>query len=681
MSNSPASDAGIGQAVFSTRVKLSIQASLFCFKFGALPGILIPLFFWIFYVSPQGFDMVKLDLLTKVSDSATYKKWRVRDMDGIRKVVTAITANKQEVQNLLPSEVKQALRPIYQPVQSFWNVVYISFFTAILGYMLTWWSLNKFGKTNQKNQRVRGSQDLVTSKILNKLVRNKRGNFLKRVFSRGDVNYKIVDVSLPHNAPMTGILVQGAQGSGKSLAIHDLMRQVFKAKRKSIIYDQSGEFFRAYYRPGKDFFFNPALEGSVPWSIFSELKNTYDADTMAQAFLPPKAGVSSGANAFFEDAARALFSVILLRLTQRGAVNTCDIATAFFEMPDAEMDELIKNSVASSAVGGDSKAQRQGVISSIAIYLNGIASVSEGDWSIREFLDREDDARFFILGTDDTEAMFSPLYRLILAVSFAVVAAKQEIVHRDKYWWWLDEVHTLGDIKLDKQTATIRKFGGCIVSGIQSGSQFITSMGKERGDTVMNCFNTVLMLRANEPGMMEMAAKRLGKVDMQMVSLNQTLAVTEWRDGAGMAKAEQEKWLVMPSEIGSLSDCEGFLKLVGSFPAARVNYKYWLPKYEGAACHVNQFKAVQDSPPRDQKFLIGRDTYLEPVDASCIVDPGSSSLDLSNEAVEKINFYVVSELDGDVVDISDMAEIQDVPPLAAVDEEHEEPHPLLGNGF
>ena len=599
MSNAAATEAGVGKAVFTTRLSFTVQASFFCTKAGFLPGLILPFAFWAMVVQPHDFDLVKLDLVASVTDSMSHSKWRLRDKDGIRKVVTAITEDGHEAQSLTPQQVRRAVKSEAAPVDLFWLIAKLSFFTGLLGYYLTWLCLRRFGTNSQKHQRIRGSADLVSSNELDRLVRAQKGGA-----------YKLVGVSLPGNAPMTGILAQGAQGSGKSLAIHDLMQQVFRKKKKCIIYDQSGEFFRAYYRPGKDFFFNPACEGSVPWSIFSELKYSYDADTLAQAFLPPKAGINAGANAFFEDAARALFSVILLRLTQRGAINTSDIAKAFFEMPDEEMDLLIEKSVASSAVGGDSKAQRQGVISSIAIYLNGIASVEHGTWSVREFLDREDDARFFILGTEDTRAMFSPLYRLLLSVSFALIAAKQEIVHDDRYWFWLDEVHTLGDIKLDDQLATLRKFGVCVVSGIQSESQFITSMGKERGETVMNCFNSILMLRVNEPNMMERAAKRLGKVDMQIVNVNQTLAVTEWRDGAGMARNEQEKWLVMPSEIGGLASCTGFLKLVGSFPAARVDYQNWLPKRQGGSCYANKFKSIQASPPRNPRFLISRSPHV-----------------------------------------------------------------------
>lgn len=595
MSNQALTDAGVGRALFTTKFRLSLQAAMMCFWVGSLPAFVLPFCIWFATASATDVDLVKVYLIAKSFGSEQPRKWRVRDTDGERKVVTALTSSGARAQLMTAKQILAVLEPKRKPVNRFIAVVWLSLGLAVSAYFLTWLVLRRIGSGNQESQRIRGAETLVTARALDRMVR-----------SGGGATYKIVDVSLPRSAPMTGILAAGTQGSGKSLAIHDLMNQVFRRKRKCIVYDQSGEFFAAYYRPGKDFFFNPACVGSVPWSIFSELRYTYDADSLAQAFLPQKGGVVTGPGAFFEDAARALFSVILLRLTQRGARNTSDIARAFLEMPEEEMSYLVAHSVASSAVGGDSKGQRQGVISSIAIYLNGIASVKDGSWSLRDFIEGPDDSRFFIVGTEDTRAMFAPLYRLLLRVAFDVIAAKQEIVRRDRYWFFLDEIHTLGDIKVDEALATLRKFGVCIVTGVQSDSQFIASMGKERGETVMNCFNTVLALRANEPSMQERMAKRLGRMEMDTVSRNQALAVTEWRDGAGLNKSEHEKWLVMPSEIGTLADCEGLLKLPGNLPAARVNYSGWLPKSERSRARADQFRPIQSLPPRDPEFLIQR---------------------------------------------------------------------------
>ena len=595
MTNTAASNAGVGRAVFATRLKLTLKAIEMSFWFGFIPTLALVCITWLSLSNDQDVDMAKIGVMVHFANPDRASRWYLRDAEGVRKVVVGKTPGGREYWALKPQQVRQVLDQEWGKVRRAQIYGWAAIFLPMGGFALVMFLLIRLGRSNIEDQRVRGAEDIVSAQALN-----------TEVLKRGAAPYKLAEVRLPANAPMAGILMQGAQGSGKSLAIHDLMQQAFRRQKKCIIYDQSGEFYRAYFRPGKDFFFNPALVGSVSWSIFSEMKYAYDADTLSHAFLPPKAGVVHGASAFFEDAARALFSVMLLRLAKYGAVNTRDIANAIFELPDAEMEKLIEKSIASSAVGGDSKGQRQGVISSIAIYLNGIRAVQPGDWSIREFLDAPGDGRFFILGTDDTRAMFSPLYRLILASSFAMISAKQEVVHDDRFWFFLDEVHTLGDIKLDEQLATLRKFGVSIVSGIQSESQFWTSMGKDRGDTVMNCFNTVLMLRMNEPSMMERAAKRLGRVEIDIVSQNQALAVNEARDGAGVNIQEREKWLVMPSAMGDLKTCEGYLKVVGGFPAAKVNYSHWLPSRFNGGGYVKRFAPIQAVPERDPAFLIER---------------------------------------------------------------------------
>lgn len=594
--NVAATNAGVGQASVTTRVKLTIQAAKKCIAFGALPLFILPLAFWFSQVSPEGFDVVKLRAMTMLTPDHTVRKWRIRDEKGVRSIVSTRTKDGALIQYLTPPQVMKVIEPIARPIKVFETVLLISAIGAVIGYLAVWRLFVYRGEAQQSNKRIRGAWELVESRELTNQVRK-----------RDPSPYKLADVTLPREAPMRGILILGAQGSGKSLTIHDLMGQVFRRKRKTVIYDPHGEYFRAYFRPGKDFFFNPAMLGSVPWSIFASMKFTYDANTAAQAFLPPKAtGATAGANSFFEDAARALFSVILARLTARGAKYTKEIAQAFLEMPEEEMAVLIQNSVASSAVGGDSKGQRQGVISSIAIYLDGMASVNEGEWNIAEFLSSDDDARLFLLGTQDTEAMFLPMFRLILQTAFSTIAAKQEVVHEDRYWFFMDEAHKLGDIKIDSQLAELRKFGVCVVAGTQNDSQFVTTLGKDRAETAMGGFNSLLQLAMYDPKASERAALRLGKAEMETISQNQAVAVVEQRDGAGIVINEQEKWLVMPSDISQLKTCTGYLKFAGGYPTAKVDYSNWMPRRRGARSRLDAFSPIQENPPRDGRFLIRR---------------------------------------------------------------------------
>lgn len=597
--NIAATNAGVGQASITTRIKLTVQAVKKCLYFGALPMFIAPMGYWVSASSPQEFDVAKLAMQSVISDHDVPRKWRMRDANGIRRIVSITPDAGVPVQYIRPEDLPTVMGAAWEPANSFRRTFWISLVLAALGYVGVWQLFVFRGKAQQSNKRIRGAYDIVEGKELDKLVKAKPYS-----------PYRLAGVHLPLDAPMRGILAIGAQGSGKSVAIHDFMQQVFANERKCVIYDQSGEFFRAYFRPGKDMFFNPAFLGSLPWSIFAEMQNRYDANTFAGAFLPPKSSAGSvGANSFFEDAARALFAVILLRLTERGARNTKDMASAFLEMPDEEMDLLIQKSVASSAVGGDSKGQRQGVISSISIYLDGLAAVNEGIWSMSQFLDRDDDARLFLLGTDDTKAMFAPLYRLLLQVAFSTIAARNEIVHYDRYWFFLDEIHTLGDIKIDEQLATLRKYGVSIFAGTQNDSQFVTSVGKDRAESTMNGFNTLLQLALNDSEAKERAAKRFGKAETETISQNQAVAVVEARDGAGLVINEQEKWSIMPATFGQLPTCTGFLKLAGDFPIAHVDYSAWLrPRFKFLAPRIASFAERQSNPPRDPRFQISRQT-------------------------------------------------------------------------
>lgn len=597
--NIAATDVGVGQASVSTRIKLTIQAIKKCLFFGALPFFFVPVMYWLVNATPQEFDVVKLSLARHVVDGSKHRKWRVRDDAGERRIVSIETGTGLPIQHITADDLPVAMGAMWKPAADFQRTVRYSAIAAAVAFLCVWQLFVVRGRQQQANRRIRGAHDVVSAKELT-----------ERVNTFGASKYKLAGVQLPKDAPMRGILAIGAQGSGKSIAIHDFMQQVFARHRKCVIYDQSGEFFRAYYRPGVDIYFNPAFEGSLPWSIFMEMENRYDANTLAHAFLPPKSQAGSvGANSFFEDAARALFASILLRLTERGAVNTADIARAILEMADDEMDLLIKHSVASSAVAGDSKSQRQGVISSISIYLDGIAAVSPGTWSMKEFLDRPDDARLFIVGTDDTKAMFAPLYRLLLQIAFSAIASRQEIVHEDRYWFFLDETHTLGDIKIDEQLATLRKFGVCVFAGTQNDSQFVTSIGKDRAESTMNGFNTLLQLAMNDSEAMDRAAKRIGKAEVETISQNQAVAVVEQRDGAGLVINEQEKWAVMPATIGQLHTCSGYVKFSGDFPIAKVDYSAWLkPRFWFLPARIAAFAARQRTPPRDNRFRISRPT-------------------------------------------------------------------------
>jgi hypothetical protein len=99
--------------------------------------------------------------------------------------------------------------------------------------------------------------------------------------------------------------------------------------------------------------------------------------------------------------------------------------------------------------------------------------------------------------------------------------------------------------------------------------------------------------------MQKRAAEFIGKMEVESTNQNQALSVNEARDGAGITKMDSEKWIVMPSEFGDLGVGQGFLKLAGDYPAAKVSYGGWLKN----RAKMDSFSPKVDLPAKDERFL------------------------------------------------------------------------------
>ena len=230
MSEKIISDAGAGRALFLTRMKLTIHAVSMSLWAGAIPGLIIPIVLWMSCLSPRDVDIVKLDIVSHLVKQDAPRKWRIRDEAGQDQILTVIKSDGDAVQLLTAAQYRTVTASLSRPVTVFGYVMLASMLCGLLGYLSVWWSLSRLGKRARENKRVDGVEELVEPKELSRLVKKEEAG-----------PYTVLDVALPKSAPMQGIQFMGAQGTGKSLAIHDLMQQVFQRKRKCIIYDQSGD--------------------------------------------------------------------------------------------------------------------------------------------------------------------------------------------------------------------------------------------------------------------------------------------------------------------------------------------------------------------------------------------------------------------------------------------------------
>ena len=99
----------------------------------------------------------------------------------------------------------------------------------------------------------------------------------------------IAGVAIPPEDETKHFKFMGTTGAGKSTAMRELLDGALKRGDRAVIADPDGAFLSRFYdRHRGDIILNPFDSRSAKWDLFSELKNPYDIDQMARAFIPDR---------------------------------------------------------------------------------------------------------------------------------------------------------------------------------------------------------------------------------------------------------------------------------------------------------------------------------------------------------------------------------------------------------
>ena len=146
---------------------------------------------------------------------------------------------------------------------------------------------------------------------------------LRRTAAPGDRRgIELAGVWIPRSTEIEHVLITGATGAGKSMAIRSLLRQAQARGDLAVVVDPECEYVSEFYRPARgDLILNPVDERCPFWSPWLELSERYyqaDAATLAASLIPePSRGYESGSDRFFRQSSRTLFESILQIATPR----------------------------------------------------------------------------------------------------------------------------------------------------------------------------------------------------------------------------------------------------------------------------------------------------------------------------------------------------------------------------
>jgi type IV conjugative transfer system coupling protein TraD len=452
---------------------------------------------------------------------------------------------------------------IFEKVRA--RVALVGLFGLIVGGTTSWalvlyW--RRRGRKQAEDEFIRGAR-LVDASHLEALIRA----------DEKASNITIGGVPNISGGEMKHTLISGAVGTGKSVCILEILDCVRKQGKRAIVYDPTGEFTELYYREGRDVILNPLDARSRNWNLWREIREDVDYRSFATSLVQ----VKSQTDPFFEQSARIIAEELFRKLAQTGGATNQAVYDAAAKLTLQELFELLKGTSGANLI--DPAGERT-ALSVRSAFLNAMNSFrylhDEGEaFSIREWVANDSaDSWLFIPSRRDQHEAIKPLITLWLEIAILGVMNLPPI-REPRFWLVIDELPSLQKIEsLRTAVAETRKYGLCGVFGLQSVAQLRDLYGKDIAQTIMGLCQTWVVLRVADSETAKYLSETLGQADIQEKDEGLSFGAESNRDGTNLVSKRTERAIVLASEIQHLPDLEGYMRVPGAYPVAKIKLQY-----------------------------------------------------------------------------------------------------------
>ena len=197
-------------------------------------------------------------------------------------------------------------------------------------------------------------------------------------------------------------------------------------------------------------------------------------------------------------------------------------------------------------------------------------------FSIRRFVRGEgeaDDAWLFLATTEADRAAMRPLLSLWADITSTALLSLPETHDGAKIWAVFDEVASLQRLPaLPGLLERGRKHGAAVLLGLQAIPQLREAYGRDQAEAIAAQPQTWLVLRSVEPDTAKWLESAIGSEEVEEARTSLSMGVDAMRDGVSFQQNVTLRPLVLASEISTLPDLTGYLKLPGAPDLWRVAY-------------------------------------------------------------------------------------------------------------
>ncbi|MEW4468482.1 type IV secretion system DNA-binding domain-containing protein [Parasphingorhabdus sp. JC815] len=492
----------------------------------------------------------------------------------------------------LPMSVIREFPPMREAVGAFWNTA--SFACILSASILTpififfYWFAEHFGGKSKERKHERGAMLVSLLELENEIERHNRLEQGREMRAELGVKWRLAGraaleqagyyvpshlagLSYPWRLEQSHAMIIGTTGTGKTVALFDLVSEARGRGQRAVIFDLTGAFIETFYDDSRDIILNPLDERCPAWSVFNDCASEGEFHAAAEALVPQDGG---GSEQFWVLAARMLFVEMCLHLRAKGETTNEALATKLMTADLAQVHKLMRGTMADPLTAPEAARMAE----SIRAVFNANAKAlkllpTDGPaFSLRDWVRGNCKAGsiLFISARYVEMSISSQLLTLWMDTAMNTLMTMERTKDL-RLWFLIDELGALHRLPaLEKGLQTARNFGGAIITGVHAFAKLKEVYGENMAMTLSSLARTKLILGTADRETAAWCSDFIGHRQVKDMEEGYSYGYNNARDAVSLTPRRQVEPLLLPDQFMNLPSLSGYIKFPDGFPAAPV---------------------------------------------------------------------------------------------------------------
>ncbi len=507
-----------------------------------------------------------------------------------------------------PVGVIRAFPPMREAVAAFGgaltDALLLSALVLVPLFIAFWWFAERFGERSKQKKHVRGSSLASLPELQTEIARH---NARERAAEYGkELGWRwrmvgsaalreaglytpahLAGLTWPWRREQSHAMLVGTTGTGKTVAITELVAEIRTRGERAVIFDLTGAFIETFFDPTSDVILNPLDARCPAWSVFNDCTTRAEFHAAAQSLVPHDGG---GSEQFWVLAARTMFVEACIKLADEGRGTNEALAGELMNADLSDLHKLLEDTMAGPITTPSAAKMAESVRAVFNVNAKAMQLLpSDGaQFSVRKWVSGEcvPGSILFLSARYIDMSVLSQLLTLWLDTAINTLMSGKRT--RDlKLWFLIDELGALHRLpSLEKGLQTARNFGGAIVTGVHAFAKLKEVYGENMAMTLSSLARTKLILATADRETASWCSDVIGHREVREMEEGYSYGYNNARDAVSLTPRRQVVPLLLPDEFMELPSLTGYIKFPDGFPAAPVMLKprNWPRVAEGCPC-------------------------------------------------------------------------------------------------